>query len=425
MFGRKNKPELSRQTSHEVSQYTHGMLRYRRGDYQAAAELLSPLGDHPGPLGQMAVYYGAMSQRAMGLEAMRTSDYRQAERHLSAAARAIGSRANLTAYLVACYARNRKFDKCAAEMEKIAHADGGPDAWRKVAEAQWRGGDKERALMSLYQAARKFGDDSGIQLQLGLFYAAEERFEEAAAHISNAVRSDCDNAQAHYYLGLTVSAQGDFAQGLRCFQRSFDLEPDNLLIARQLSMAANALHQAGSRFVLRLPEQPSEQEPSPARQLAKYITMDSALPEAMLNLPESEVDNDLFGVLAGVLAIALEDHSRYADLHYYASRTHQRLGDITRASDHAKAALDINPRYVKARMQMADLCDRTAQSRKAAEHITRAIEYGADWPDVHLHAADLLNKCKRTEKAKQHLLRALELKPGYAQAREALASLAA
>ena len=74
---------------------------------------------------------------------------------------------------------------------------------------------------------------------------------------------------------------------------------------------------------------------------------------------------------------------------------------------------------------MADLCDRTAQSRQAVEHITRAIEYGADWPDVHLHAADLLNKCRRTEKAKQHLLRALELKPGYAQAREALASLAA
>nr|MDP7289934.1 tetratricopeptide repeat protein [Phycisphaerae bacterium] len=350
MFGRNSKSDSSRQTSREISQYTHGMLRYRRGDYQAASELLSSLGDHPGPLGRMAVYYGAMSDRALGLEAMRTSDFSKAERHLRAAARAIGPRANLTKYLVACYARNQKFDKCAAVMEKKAQTEGGPDQWRKIAQAQWRGGRKSQAFMSLHQAIRTFGDDPRLQLQLGLFYAAEESFDEAFAHLSNAAQDDCDNALIHYYLGLTATAQGDFAQALRCFQRSFDLEPDNLLVARQLSLAANALDQAGARFILRLPEQPSQEESTPARQLAGYVTRDSSLPEAMLNLPVSEMDNDLFGVLAGVLAIAIKEHDKYADLHYYASRTHDRLGDIERASSHAMAAIDINPRYVKARM---------------------------------------------------------------------------
>jgi tetratricopeptide (TPR) repeat protein len=401
------------------------MLRYRRGDYQAAAELLKSLSDHPGPIGRMAVYYGAMADRALGIEAMRTSDFSLAEEHLSAAARAIGQRANLSAYLLACYARNRKFDKCAGEMEKVAKPNGGPVEWRKLAQAQWRAGMKEQAFMSLYQAVRSFGDDSQIQLQLGLFCAAEERFAEAFTHISQAVQYDCDNASAHFYLGLTSAAQGDCVQALRCFQRSFDLEPDNLLVARQLSMAANAVHQSGSRFVLRLPESPSEQDSTPARQLARYITKDSALPEALLNLPESEVDNDLFGVLAGVLAIALKDHPGYADLHYYASVTHERLGDIDRASDHARAALDINPKYVRARMQMADICEQTNHADQASEHIAWAIECGADWPDVHVHAASLLNKCKQTDRAKHHLLRALELKPDYTQAHEALASLAA
>ena len=425
MFRRKSKSESSSQTSRDVSQYTQGMLRYRRGDYKAAAELLSSLKDHPGPLGGMAVYYGAMANRALGIEAMRTCDFAQAERLLSAAARAIGSRANLTTYLAACYARCQRFDRCAAEMEKASESNGGPAEWRKLAQAQWRAGMKEQALMSLYKAMRLFGDDHQLQLQLGLFYAAEERYDEAFTQISSAVRSDCDNAAAHYYLGLTAAAQGHCEQALRCFQRSFDLEPDNLLVARQLSMAANAVHQGGVRFVLRLPEPPSEQESSPARQLARYVTQDTELSESLLCLPESEVDNDLFGVLADVLAIALKDHDGYADLHYYASRTHERLGDIGRASDHARAALKINPRYVRARMQMADLCERTARTDQAAEHITRAIECGADWPDVHLHAADLLTRCRRTDRAKHHLLRALELKPDYTRAHEALASLAA
>jgi len=425
MFRRESKSDPSSQSSREISQYTHGMLRYRRGDYRAAAELLNPLANHAGPLGQMAAYYGAMSDRALGLDAMRTCDFVKAERHFKTAARAIGRRANLTEHLVSCYVKNRKYDKCAAEMEKIAHVSGGPSHWRMLAQAQWRAGMKSQAFMSLHHAERVFGDNSDIQLQLGLFYAAEERFAEAMERISAAVRDDCDNASAHYYLGLTAVAQGEFIQALRCFQRSFDLEPDNLIVARQLSMAANAVHQSGRQFTLRLPDKSSEQESSPARQLAHYITRDSSLPEAMLNLPASRMDDDLFGVLSSVLSIALKDHSGYADLHYYASRTHQRLGDLGRASDHARAALDINPRYVKARMHMADLCDRTERSEQAAEHITRAIEYGADWPDVHLHAASLLSKCKRTERAKQHLLRALELKPDYAQAREALASMAA
>ena len=190
-------------------------------------------------------------------------------------------------------------------------------------------------------------------------------------------------------------------------------------------MAASVVHQTGAHFVLRLPESHSEQESNAARQLARYITQDSELSEALLRLPESEVDNDLFGVLANVLAIALKDHDRYADLHYYASLTHERLGNLEQAANHAHTALDINPKYVRARMQMADLCERVSQTDEAAEHITWAIECGADWPDVHLHAADLLAKCKRTERAKQHLLRALELKPDYTQAHEALASLVA
>jgi Flp pilus assembly protein TadD len=373
----------------------------------------------------MAVFYAAMSNRALGIEAMRTCDFLQAERYLGAAVRGIGNRADLTTYLTACYAMNQRFDRCAHEMEKTAESNGGPTEWRKLAQAQWRAGMKEQALMSLSKATRLFGDDHRLQLQLGLFHAAEERYDQAFTHISNAVRNDCDNATAHYYLGLTAAAQGDGQQALRSFQRSFDLEPDNLLIARQLSMAAGVVHQAGVRFVLRIPESPSEQESTPARQLARYVTQDSELSEALLRLPESEVDNDLFGVLANVLAIALEDHGGYADLHYYASRTHERLGDIARASDHARAALEINPKYVRARMQMADLCERTARTDQAAEHITRAIEYGADWPDVHLHAADLLTKCKRAQRAKRHLLRALELKPDYTQAHQALASLAA
>jgi tetratricopeptide (TPR) repeat protein len=424
MFRRERKSGSANRTSQEIAQYTQGMLKYRRGEYQIAADMLNALTDHPGPIGKTATYYGAMANRAIGLEAMRTSDFCEAERCFRDATRAIGRRANLTEYLAACYAKNQKFDRCVAEMEKSAQ-DGQAAQWRKLAQAQWRGGMKVDAMMSLHEACRIFGDNSEIQLQLGLFCAAEEQFDKAFTHLSSAVKNDCDNPRIHYYLALVASAQGDTVQALRHFQRSFDLEPTDMLVARQLSMTANTLQQAGVRVVLRLPESRSEQESSAARQLARYLTQDSDISEAMLKLPESEVDNDLFGVLASVLDIALDEHNDYADLHYYASCTYQRLGDGKRALEHARAALDINPKYVKARMQMSHICEQNAQPAQAAEHTVRAIEYGADWPDVHLHAAELLAECKRNERAKQHLLRALELKPDYTQASDALVAIGA
>jgi len=329
----------------------------------------------------------------------------------------------LTEYLAACYARNRRFDRCAAELAKAAEDDsGGPVEWQKLAQAQWRSGRKEDAIMSLRKGLRIFGNDVRLRMQLGLFHASDERFDEAMTHLLDVVRHDCDNPMAHYYLGLTAAAKGDIAQALGCLQRAFDLAPDNLLIARQLSLVAGAAGQAGIGFVLRLPQQFTEPESSHARQLARYIVQDPDLPDVILSLPESEIDEDLFGVLANVLNIALSDHAAYADLHYHASRVHQRLGHNRRAADHARKALAINPKYVKARIQLADLCDRPA---RAVEHLTKAIEYGADWPDVHFRMAELLGRCRRTPAARKHLIRALELKPDYRLAREKLGLLAA
>jgi len=396
-------------------------MRYHRGEYRAAAEMLAGLSDRPGTLGRMAKYYGAMANRALGIEAMQTCDFAQAERYLTAAARAIGNRSSLTSYLAACYARNRRFDRCAAEMSKAAEDGGGPAEYRKLAQAQWRAGRKHQAMMSLHQGLRTFGNDAGLRMQLGLFHASEERFDEAAEHLADVVKHDCDNPMAHYYLGLAAAANRDIAQALRCLQRAFDLAPDNMLIARQLSLAAQAAGQEGVKFVLRLPQEFAEQESSHARQLARYIAQDGDLPDVILSLPQSEIDGELFGVLANVLNIALADHE-YADLHYHASRVHQRLGHDRLAADHAKKALKINPKYVKARIQMADLCPRPD---RAAEHLTMAIEHGADWPDVHFRAAEMLARCKRKPAARKHLLRALELRPGYGCARKALSLLAA
>ena len=426
MFRRKRKPR-QKPASREIEQYTRGMLRYRRGRHAEAARLLGPLGNRPGPLGQMARYYGGMANRALGLAAMREGHYDRAEGCLRAAAQSIGDRADLGAYLARCYARNGQYDRCATELAKAAKRGGGAGAQRRLAQSQWRAGRKEEALMTLGRALRRFGDLGELHMQLGLFYAAEERYEQAAEQLRRAVEADCDSSSAHHYLGLALAAQGDVSGALRSFQRAFDLSPGDLMLARQLSLAAQAASEAGVRFVLRLPERAAagEGEGSHMRQLARYVAAEPEMVGSLLSLPKSETDGELFAVLAEVLKTALSEHEDYADLHYQASVVYERLGDIGQATSHARRAVGINPRYVKARMHLGALCARGNNAKEAAGHLEVAIESGADWPDVHCRAAELMTQCMRIEGAKKHLLRALELKPDFARAREALALLAA
>jgi tetratricopeptide (TPR) repeat protein len=161
------------------------------------------------------------------------------------------------------------------------------------------------------------------------------------------------------------------------------------------------------------------------RQLANYVAAESDFVEAFLALPASGADAELFEMLAGILQMALAEHSRYADLHHYCGRVFHRLGRTARALHHTRRAVQINPRYVQALLALARMYAEQDQLARAVETVRRAIECGADWPDIHCLAGEWMIRLRRDEEAQTHLKRALQLKATYPRAAEALASLAA
>lgn len=409
-----------------VNDYTRGMLLYRRGQYTQAVGVLDVLSQQEGPLGQTARYYSGMAHREIGMQSLKNGDYSHALHHFQLAVNAIGSKAGLSDYIASIYARNGEFARCSTEMEKSVDIQG-QDAvrWRKLAQSQWRAGRKQDAYLALQKGLRKTGDCYELHLQYGLFYAAEERFDLAQESLEQALDCDCSDSQAHYYLGLVYAAKSDALSALRSFQRAFHLAPDNLLLARQLAMTAQIVQQQGQRFVLHMPDQAPLQSESHAMQLAHYMVKEPDFLDALLSLPESEMDRELFGSLADVLDLAIAQHPTYADLLYYSARIHYRIGNINRAGHQVRKAVTVNPKYIKGLMLLAELCAEGDDPIEAIEHLDQAISLGADWPDVHCRAGELLLQCQRPDVARSHLQRALELNPKYQRAQEALASVAA
>lgn len=384
---------LRRRDAHNPSpdgRYTCGVSLYRSGRYIQAIELLAELRDCAGSVGQMSRFYEGMAHRAIGVAALADGRFDQAEEHLRAAAGVIGTEADLPAYLASLYAQTGRADACRREMEKASGTCDEPNVLRKLAQAQWQSGRPAEAMMTLTAAMRRFPSEVGLHLQMGLFHAASERFDQAATALQQAVDCDCDNADAHYYLGLVFAAQRKPDAAARELQRTFALQPNNVLAGYQLAIAARAAQAAGYRVMLHPPEDNIDEATSEIRHLAACITQEPEFIDAMLSLPPSEIDHDLFELLLGVVKMALAKHPTYADLRFYCSRLLTRLEQMAEAEEQAWVALDINPAYVKALLHLSELLVGQNRIPEAVELSRRAIDCGADVSDINVRLAELI-----------------------------------
>jgi len=399
---------------------------YRQGRYVEALDELNYLSDETGLIGRLGRFYRGMCHRAIGVEALSEREFPTAEEHLRSAVDSVGRTGDLAGYLASLYAGTDRYARCAEEMAKVAESD--PDSAtvrRKLALAQWKEGKRPIAYMTLTEGLRNLGDKCELYLQLGIFHAAEEQYEQARASFAAAVQADSTNPEAHYYLALAAAAQGDVLLAMRSFQRAFELRPNNLILAYQLALAGKAAEENGHSIFLRLPEPVTSSEGPEICQLARYVCREPDFVEAFLELPPSEIDEELFGLLSGVLQVAIDEHGDYADLHHHISRVFHRLGRTEPAIEEAQKALAINPRYVQALIHAGRVYAETHRFKDAIGHLERAVECGGDWADVHCLMGELLREQNELEEARIHLNRALEINGGYVRAAEVLSALAA
>ena len=406
--------------------YTRGLMHYRQGRFKEAAAVLGGIDAGDDLVGRLCRYYLAMSHKAMGLTAMNCSQWKEAQDHLKHAMSVIGPNADLSNFLASIYAKQGRHEKCAASVAKAIDSGGdSPETRHKLAQAQWQCAQRPQAYMTLNEAIRKFPADAKLHLQLGLFNAAEGKYEQARKSLIVAVELDPENSEIHRYLALASAALGEARPAVRAFQRAFELKPGDLMLVYQLALAAKSAGEGGGQVMVRLPDQAAQPVGSQAKQLAYYVTTEPDFVEAFLTLPASEADADLFGLLRDILGMALREHPNYADLHYRMSVVQSRLGKADEAVIHAKRALEINPRFMKALVHLGKLYAQARQDVQAIEQMETVISLGGDWADVHYVAGEAMGRQNRLDEAKKHLARALELNPNYTPAAKAYASLAA
>jgi protein O-GlcNAc transferase len=291
----------------------------------------------------------------------------------------------------------------------------------RLAHALARDGQFDRAVETLENTIREHPDPSDFRFQLGLLHASADRYEAAVEVLADAVQLAPQDAAIRQYMGLACGALGMLTQAVEHLMAAQKIRPNDSYVALLLTLAAKAASDSSVGVeILPLPPTTAPADQLAIEELGKLIIEEPEFVEAFLSLPDSDVDSDVFGMLAAILELALERHPDYADLYFHCSRVYARLGRTESAISQAHRAVEINPRYVQALIQLGRLYAHTDRRWQAIWRLQEAITSGGDYPDVHYLLGEMYRRDGDSERACEQYRRALELNSTFTPAREAL-----
>lgn len=412
--------------------YRQGMAAYNAGDYDEAIRRLEPLVGTSGATALLSRFYLGQAHHQIALDHFAYRRFKEAAGRFERAAELNPFGGGVERFLAACYVKTGRLDRAVEKLKTLLARDPDDTETRvRLALSLWKTAQVPVAMETLADGLIRRPDSPELHYQVGVMYAAREEYVKAESCFRRAVSFDGRHVGALERLAQCRSIGGDHAAALKLLQQAHAVDPDNPRIGFQLSVLMQAVQ--GTAPVPARKEALCEGSTQPAlhrrtrspdqaaiERLGEMIVKEPDFVRAFLDLPASDIDREVFSILAATLERALADHPEYADLHYHCGAVYRRLGRNVAAIEHAERAVRINPRFVNALILLAELYAQTDRWIDGVGRLEEAIRQGADYPDVHYTLGQLYHRAGQLEPAREAFNRALMLKSDFQPARDAL-----
>ncbi|UCC29610.1 MAG: tetratricopeptide repeat protein [Phycisphaerales bacterium] len=334
---------------------------------------------------------------------------------------------SLPAYLAACLLGEGKPDAAAGLFaEAVAQNETEASARIRHALTLWYSGNSEAAIQSLRDGMRQNPECAELHLQLGMLLTSQEKYEEAELRFTQAVNIDRDHTEALVSLALCCGIRNAPDEAVLHLQRAQTRRPHDARIGLLLAQAAKAARQQGHSIRLRadMPHDPGRDDRG-IEELSRVIEADPDFVDAFLALPTERADERIFAMLLKTLKAALGRHPEHAELHYHCGRVLSRLGRNGDAINENERAVEIDPTFTRALIELGKLYQQTDRSADATTRLERAIAAGAEYADVYYLLGNLYRDQGQVTRARSAYRRALLINDRYEAAMEALEALPA
>jgi len=417
-------------------QYQLGMSAYNAARYPEAIEHLQQLAaDGQSATAILARFYLGQAHYRLAVALFEQHRFGEATNYFRTAAEINPVGGGFARYLAACYVGTGRFDLAGRELEGLLRQNPDDAGVRiRLALTQYKQGNPLEATTTLREGLRRRPDHAELHYQLGVMLAAADELAEAEQLFHKTIALEPTHAGAYERLAQCCSLNNRHERALRYLEKAHHLEPGDTRVAMQLNLLAQSLTaaesvQAGAGRPMvewhldQHQHAASRLDQAAIDRLGEVILKEPDFVEAFLSLPTSKVDGEIFSALAATLEQALSKHPEYADLHYHCGAVYRRLGRSDEAIAHAERAVQINAKYIKALVLLAELYGQTDRWHDGVERLEQAVRAGADYPDLHYLIGSLYESGQRLDRARAAYRRAIEANGDYQAARKALALL--
>ncbi len=373
-------------------------------------------------------YFMARDHLRRGICLLNAGRFDSAAARFSSAMRLNAHVGGLRQYLAQCHIARNDLAAAADEMAGIIEQDP-DDVTARIRHAMllWKRGDSGPAISSLRESLAYAPDCAEFHFQLGTLVAANGAHEEAELRFIQAVALDAKHAEAMVSLAMCYAARNDASCALSLLIRAQALRPNDARIGHLLSIACQAAHveNASDRVAAAMPGSGDYDDEHAVEELSRIIDADPEFIDAFIELPPSEVDEELHNLLQVAVDRAIARSPQCADLHYQHGRLLDHTGQADDAIKSIERALAIAPRSIHAMIQLARLYQKTDRSADATRRLEEALQLGVQYPDVYVLLGHLYRDAGRNGPARDAYRRAIRLNQGYEAAKDALEALPA
>ncbi len=249
-------------------------------------------------------------------------------------------------------------------------------------------GRHEEAAAALAAVVRRKQDYLPARLKLAESLFSSGKLMESERIYETVTKEHPDSAVAHYGLGRAKAARRELETAVEHLRKASDLFPSFGAAHYALGLAYRDLGDTGKA----------------GKQFALYEKNKLAWPPA---------DDPLLD--------AVDDLNAGAPYHLKRGIALESAGQMQAAIAEHERALEIDPKYVQAHVNLITLYGKLGQAENAEKHYRAAIAINPDLAEAHYNFGVLLNEQGKEEEAAGAFSKALEVNPFYAEAHNNLA----
>lgn len=316
-----------------------------------------------------------------------------------------------------------KIDKAIASFQDALNSN--PDyveARIKLGISQAYSRNYDAAIDNFKRVISKHPNYADVHYLLGIAYSGHNQFDAAIKSFFQTLQINPSYKDAKVKLGILYFATHDYEAGLREFEEAILLDPDDadLKIAIEVGQKNMATPPESKKELIEALNiglfGGSDRVDQIVQEFGRHIEISPNLSDMLAIIANYSEEDDALHVLIPLFSDYVAQYPDYSDLHNIFGTLYLKLRRLAEAESCFKKAVEISPRYLKARLNLFHTLKQQSKFKEALKEGQYVASKNVPYPDFYFALGEVLWALSKNREALENAQKVLDLNPMFLKA---------